>query len=85
MAYRGEKMTQQLKIFVDDSEMELDAALANMTEDWIDGGNYCAQTVYDLILAVKELKKKLAMQEEHLDTFCRCPSHGASAVHFSGD
>lgn len=31
----------------------------------------------DLVNKIKEL-------EEHLDTFCKCPSHGPSLIHFNG-
>lgn len=34
--------------------------------------------IEDLLLKIKKL-------EEHLDTFCKCPSHGPSAIHFNGN
>jgi len=31
-----------------------------------------------------DLLKKIKELEEHLDTFCKCPSHGPSLIHFNG-
>ena len=35
----------------------LTEALKKMTDEWVDDGNYCAQTVIDLRDALKEIKE----------------------------
>ena len=48
-------------IYMNSENIPLTEALKKMTDNWVDGGNYCAQTVIDLrdalIYYIKECKK----------------------------
>ncbi len=35
-------------IFIDEENVPVEKALKTMTDEWVDDGNYCAQTVIDL-------------------------------------
>ncbi len=35
-------------IFIDEENVPVEKALKIMTDEWVDDGNYCAQTVLDL-------------------------------------
>ena len=35
-------------IFIDGENVPVEKALKTMTDEWVDDGNYCAQTVIDL-------------------------------------
>ena len=52
-----------IKIFVDDGEHVLNDALEMLSDDEIDNGIYCAQTVIDLRDAVKYLKGRSDVME----------------------
>ena len=50
----------ELQIYVSGESRSLDEALKMLTDEWIDDGNYCAQTVMDLRDAV-EFYRDLAL------------------------
>ena len=41
-------MSDEAYVYVEDKRCPLGEALAIMTDDWIDAGEYCDQTVFDL-------------------------------------
>lgn len=49
-----------LRIFMDEHTFPIRQALEKMTDDWIDNGEYSAQTVFDLRDACKALLEKNA-------------------------
>jgi len=68
-------------IFIDGENVPVEKALKTMTDEWVDEGNYCAQTVIDLRdsliyymdLMIKdseikeELKKKIQNLKKEID------------------
>lgn len=59
-----------LKIYISDPAYEylsIEKALAIMTDDWIDEGNYAAQTVIDLRDALIYYKEKYENQSRKTD------------------
>lgn len=56
-------------IYMNHENITLTEALKNMTDDWVDGGNYCAQTVIDLRDALKKyLEKYESLLEDRMRT-----------------
>jgi hypothetical protein len=52
-------------IYCSGEHLNIDEALKMLTDEWVDDGNYCAQTVIDLRDALKfyiEERKKLEKQ-----------------------
>lgn len=50
---------KDLTIFINMEHVPLKKALKTMTDEWIDEGNYCAQTVIDMRDALKECLEKI--------------------------
>ena len=48
---------KKLMIYMNSENIPLTEALKKMTDEWVDDGNYCAQTVIDLRDALKEIKE----------------------------
>ena len=48
---------KDLTIFINGEDVSVEKALKTMTDDWVDEGNYCTQTVIDLRDALKEIKE----------------------------
>jgi polyhydroxyalkanoate synthesis regulator phasin len=46
-------------IYMNGKEVPLTEALKKMTDEWVDDGNYCAQTVIDLRNALKKSLKEI--------------------------
>ncbi len=45
-------------IYIDGKDLPIKKALRLMTDDWIDDGQYCAQTVMDMRDILRELAKE---------------------------
>lgn len=70
-------------IFINGEKEQLEKALEIMTDDWVDDGNYCAQTVIDLrdalkvytalckhnLDAIKKLQRQIKKLREELKPF----------------
>ena len=50
---------KELMIYMNHENILLTEALNKMTDDWVDDGNYCAQTVIDLRDALKKCLKEI--------------------------
>lgn len=46
-------------IYMNGENVPLTEALKKMTDDWVDDGNYCAQTVIDMRDALKKCLKEI--------------------------
>lgn len=55
---------KDLTIFINGEDVSVEKALKTMTDDWVDEGNYCAQTVIDLRDALKKCLKEIKELEE---------------------
>ena len=49
---------KDLTIFINGEDVSVEKALKTMTDEWVDDGNYCAQTVIDMRDALNECLKK---------------------------
>jgi hypothetical protein len=56
-------------IYCNGEHHSIDEALKMLTDEWIDDGNYCSQTVIDLRDALKYYIKKTDKLENDLDKF----------------
>ena len=56
-------MSKELRIYTDEPE-PLEQAVKTMTDYWIDGGNYCDQTVADMRDAIIVLMQRLEQLEQ---------------------
>jgi hypothetical protein len=50
---------QEPTIYMSGNDVPLTEALKKMTDEWVDDGNYCAQTVIDMRNALKECLKEI--------------------------
>ena len=50
---------KDLTIFINMEDVPIKKALKTMTDEWVDDGNYCAQTVLDLRDALNECLKEI--------------------------
>jgi hypothetical protein len=58
---------KNLTIFIDMEHVPLEKALKIMTDEWVDDGNYCAQTVIDLRDALKKCLKEIKNLNKQID------------------
>lgn len=63
---KWEKMTKH-SIYYNDEHHSIDEALKMLTDEWIDDGNYCAQTVIDLRDVLKFYIKKCKKLEQQIN------------------
>ncbi len=63
--FRSRVILTQMKltIYANGESHSIDKALKMLTDEWIDDGNYCAQTVIDLRDALKFYIKKCKILE----------------------
>ena len=50
---------KDLTIFINMEDVPIEKALKIMRDEWVDGGNYCAQTGIDMRDALKECLKEI--------------------------
>ena len=50
---------KETTIFMNMENEPLEKALKTMTDEWVDDGNYCAQTVIDMRNALKKCLKEI--------------------------
>lgn len=55
-------------IFIDGENVPVEKALKIMRDEWVDGGNYCAQTVIDMRNALKECLKEIKSLNDQIKT-----------------
>ena len=55
---------KKLMIYMNSENIPLTEALKKMTDEWVDDGHYCAQTVIDLRDALKQCLKEIKELEE---------------------
>ena len=53
-------------IYMNSENIPLTEALKKMTDEWVDDGNYCAQTVIDLRDALKKCLKDINDKDEYI-------------------
>ena len=58
---------KDLTIFINMDHVPIEKALKTMTDDWVDGGNYCAQTVIDMRDALKKCLKENKRLNKQID------------------
>lgn len=63
----GEKKMTKHSIYYNDEHHSIEEALKMLTDEWIDDGNYCAQTVIDLRDALKFYIKKCKKLEQQIN------------------
>jgi hypothetical protein len=54
-------------IYMNSENIPLTEALKKMTDEWVDDGNYCAQTVIDMRDALKECLKEIKSLNKQID------------------
>lgn len=64
--FQTKKMTKH-SIYYNDEHHSIDEALKMLTDEWIDDGNYCAQTVIDLRDVLKYYIKECKKLEHERD------------------
>ena len=57
---------KKLMIYMNSENIPLTEALKKMTDEWVDDGNYCAQTVIDLRDALKKCLKDINDKDEYI-------------------
>ena len=57
-------------IYYNDEHHSIDEALKMLTDEWIDDGNYCAQTVIDLRDVLKFYINKCKKLEKQINNEC---------------
>jgi len=62
----GEKKMTKHSIYCNGEHLNIDEALKMLTDEWIDDGNYCAQTVIDLRDALKYYIKECKKLEQQI-------------------
>ena len=68
-AERNNNMTKH-SIYCSDESRPLDEALKIITDEWVDDGSYCAQTVIDLRDALKFYIKECKKLEKQINNEC---------------
>lgn len=58
---------KHLTIFIQMEHVPLEEALKIMTDEWVDGGNYCTQTVIDMRDALKKCLKEIKSLNKQID------------------
>ena len=58
---------KDLTIFINGEDVSVEKALKIITDDWVDEGNYCAQTVIDLRDALKKCLKEIKTLNKQID------------------
>lgn len=66
LANYGEKIMNEPTIYVNSENHSIDKALKILTDEWVDDGNYCAQTVIDLRDALKFYIKECKKLEQQI-------------------
>jgi hypothetical protein len=59
---------KDLTIFINMDHVPIEKALKTMTDDWVDDGNYCAQTVIDMRDALKKCLKEIKNLNDQIKT-----------------
>lgn len=62
----GEKKMTKHSIYCNDEHLNIDEALKIITDEWVDDGSYCAQTVIDLRDALKFYIKECKKLEKQI-------------------
>ena len=55
------------KIYINEKNISLEQALKIMTDEWVDEGNYCAQTVIDMRDALEACLKEIKSLNDQID------------------
>jgi len=65
------------KIYINEKNISLEQALKIMTDEWVDEGNYCAQTVIDMRDALKKCLKEIkSLKKSKASTIKLMPTTG---------
>ena len=59
---------KDLTIFINMEHVPIKKALKIMTDDWVDDGNYCGQTVIDMRDALKKCLKEIKSLNDQIKT-----------------
>lgn len=59
---------KDLTIFINGEDVPLEKALKTMSDEWVDDGNYCAQTVIDMRDALNECLKEIKSLNDQIKT-----------------
>ena len=59
---------KELTIFINMEHVPIKKALKIMTDEWVDDGNYCAQTVIDMRDALKKCLKESKSLNDQIKT-----------------
>lgn len=59
---------KDLTIFINMEDVPIEKALKIMRDEWVDEGNYCAQTVIDMRDALKKCLKEIKSLNDQIKT-----------------